>query len=46
MLFRSDESWSVGKLLIARFLISSTGIKKVVFKETFTEEDFKDEEKE
>jgi len=38
-----DESWTVGKLLIARFLISSAGVKKVVFKETFTEDDFKDE---
>lgn len=39
-----DESWSIGKLLIARFLISSAGMKKVVFEETFTEEDFKDED--
>ena len=41
-----DESWTVGKLLIARFLISSAGIKKVVFKETFTADDFKDEKEE
>jgi len=39
-----DESWAVGKLLIARFLVNSAGVKKIVFKETFKDEDFKDEE--
>jgi FKBP-type peptidyl-prolyl cis-trans isomerase 2 len=41
-----DESWIVGKALIARFLISSAGLKKVIFRETFTEDDFKDEDEE
>lgn len=41
-----DESWIVGKTLIARFLISSAGMKKVVFKETFTEDDFKEQDEE
>jgi FKBP-type peptidyl-prolyl cis-trans isomerase SlyD len=39
-----DESWAVGKVLIARFLISSAGIKKIVFRETFTDADFKEKE--
>lgn len=41
-----DESWSVGKLLIARFLTGMAGIKKIVFTETFTDEDFKKEDAE
>ncbi len=36
----TDESWAVGKLLIGRFLASSAGMKKVVFRETFTDKDF------
>lgn len=39
-----DESWAVGKLLIARFLVNSADVKKIVFQETFTDADFKDEE--
>ncbi|WP_424357448.1 FKBP-type peptidyl-prolyl cis-trans isomerase [Methanocella sp. MCL-LM] len=39
-----DESWIVGKALIARFLVGSAGLKKVIFRETFTEDDFKDED--
>ncbi len=39
-----DESWAVGKLLIGRFLVSAAGVKKVIFRETFTDADFKDEE--
>lgn len=35
-----DESWTVGKMLIGRFLMSAAGVKKVVFRETFTEKDF------
>jgi len=38
-----DESWSIGKLLIARFLISSAELSKVVFRETFTKDDLIDE---
>jgi FKBP-type peptidyl-prolyl cis-trans isomerase SlyD len=34
-----DESWAVGKMLIARFLVSGCGVKKVMFRETFTEKD-------
>lgn len=39
-----DESWAIGKLLIARFLTGMEGIKKVMFRETFTDEDFKKED--
>lgn len=41
-----DESWAVGKLLIARFLVNSAGMKKIVFKETFKADDFREEEEE
>jgi FKBP-type peptidyl-prolyl cis-trans isomerase 2 len=34
-----DESWAVGKILIGRFLVNAAGVKKVVFRETFTEKD-------
>ena len=38
-----DESWAVGKLLIGRFLTSAGGVRKVVFRETFTDKDFEPE---
>jgi FKBP-type peptidyl-prolyl cis-trans isomerase SlyD len=38
-----DESWAVGKLLIGRFLTSAADMKKVVFRETFTDKDFEPE---
>jgi FKBP-type peptidyl-prolyl cis-trans isomerase SlyD len=38
-----DESWAVGKLLIGRFLASSAGMKKIVFRETFSDKDFEPE---
>jgi FKBP-type peptidyl-prolyl cis-trans isomerase SlyD len=38
-----DESWAVGKMLIGRFLTGAAGVKKIVFRETFTDADFEPE---
>lgn len=38
-----DKEWILGKVLIARFLVSFAGMKNVVYKETFSEEDLKEE---
>ncbi len=41
--YMSNE-WLLGKVLIARFLVSFAGFKHVTFKETFDETDLKEEE--
>jgi|SRR5271157_1858472 len=38
-----DSEWLLGKVLVARFLVSFVGIKNVFYKETYTEEDLKEE---
>lgn len=43
---RLVEDWTIAKLIIARFLTSFVGMKKVVFRETYTEEDLKEEPEE
>lgn len=35
-----DESWAIGKMLIGRFIVGATDVKKVVFREHFDAEDF------
>ncbi len=38
-----EQEWLLGKLLIARFLVSFAGFKKVIYKETLEEADLKEE---
>jgi hypothetical protein len=38
-----DEEWTLGKVLIARFLTSFVGFKQVTYKETFDESDLREE---
>ncbi len=38
-----DSEWLLGKVLIARFLVSFAGYKKVVYRETLDETDLKEE---
>ena len=44
--FYLDEEWVLGKMIIARFLISYIGLKHVVYKEDFEEADVKELEEE
>ncbi len=44
--FYLDEEWVLGKMIIARFLISYVGMKHVVYKEDFEEADVKELEEE
>jgi FKBP-type peptidyl-prolyl cis-trans isomerase SlyD len=41
-----NDEWTLGKVLIARFLTSFVGFKHVTYKETFDEADLKEEAKE
>ncbi len=40
-----DNEWLLGKVLVARFLVSYVGLKTVVFKETFEASDLTEESK-
>ncbi|WP_174590278.1 FKBP-type peptidyl-prolyl cis-trans isomerase [Methanocella conradii] len=44
--YSMDKEWLLGKVLIARFLVSFVGLKQVVYKEVFTEADLVEEPKE
>lgn len=40
-----DNEWLLGKVLVARFLVSFVGMKKVTFKETYEESDLTEDSK-